>query len=309
MNAYRFTIPLNRPLVLKGQTYTTRDGVLLERDGDWAEASPLPGFSSESVEDVIAALRDQSSDAEKNPASLAFALSALQTPIVGRLEVPLNLLLMGDRDRVLASAKSVTVSDCDAVKLKVGRGELAADIQLVRQVRELLPERVRLRLDANQAWELEQACRFADALEGVELEYIEEPLRDPNQLEELFARTGIRYALDETLLGTGSETLLEKWPHTAALICKPTLLGGRSAIESLMATGKLLVFSSAFESGIGIARIMQLAAEFSPEIPAGLDTLDWMTECLLLNSPQKNGGCLMLESCVVDAAKLERIEL
>ena len=303
MNAYRFKIPLVSPLKLKGKTYSHREGVLLERDGQWAEASPLPGFSSETIDDVIAALRG----AQENPASLKFALSALDESFSAPVEVPWNYLLLGDREQVLSGVEKCKASDCRAVKLKVGSREMHAAISLVKEIHEMLPDNMQLRIDANQTWTLPDAARFCKALKDIELEYIEEPLQDSSQLEKLYSRTGVKYALDETLLYHDS---IESWPNVAALICKPTILGGREAVDRLAATGKPVVFSAAFESGVGIARIAQLAAEFSPQIPAGLDTLDWLTEDLLENSPVKRGGKFMvLETPKVDATLLERIEL
>ena len=136
---------------------------------------------------------------------------------------------------------------------------------------------------------------------------MEEPLQDSNLLEELYARTGARYALDETLL---RERQIEAWPNVVALVCKPTILGGRDRIQQLVATGKPVIFSAAFESGVGVARIAQLAAELSPEHAAGLDTLDWLADDLLIQSPKKQNDMFVVpETLDVAKAKLEAIEL
>ncbi|MDA8563450.1 o-succinylbenzoate synthase [Mariniblastus sp.] len=303
MNAYRFSIPLTRPLTLKGETYTTREGVLIERDGKWAEASPLLGFSLDSIDDVIAGLRGEQGRSK----SFEFALSALEEPAVERIAVPWNFLLVGDRDRVMAGVDRCVESCCKAAKLKVGRGDLRAEIELVWAVRERLPSEVQLRLDANQAWTLDEAALFIESLQGIDLEYIEEPLQDPQQLEELFSRTGVRYALDETLT---HHELIDAWPNAAALICKPTILGGRVAVERLAAAGKPITFTAAFESGVGIARIVQLAAEFSPDRAAGIDTIEWLEDDLLMHSPSKQDGIFsVVGEPVAERSKLEPIEL
>ena len=86
--------------------------------------------------------------------------------------------------------------------------------------------------------------------------------------------------------------------------------GGREAIGRLARTGKPIVFSAAFESGVGISLIAQLAAEFSPQLAAGLDTLDWLANDLLIESPTKRDGLFSIASePVVDTSRLERIEL
>ncbi|MFN3189704.1 MAG: o-succinylbenzoate synthase [Aureliella sp.] len=288
VKAYRFRIKLVSELNLKGGLHRFREGVLLERDGYWAEASPLPGFSRESIGDVISALRGE----QTPPASLRFAWTQLETPIKAPIEVPFNRLLLGDANTILDSLKQPSAASCPAVKLKVGRGNLHSELQLVRRVRDRLPQNTQLRLDANRAWTFEQAQEAAEHLSGIDLDYIEEPLTEPGRLEELHKLTGLRYALDETLI---EGTNLSDWPNAVAMICKPTILGGRDAILRLADTGKPVVFSAAFESGIGIAHIVQLASEFSPHLPAGLDTLDWLSEDLLEISPTKNAGMLRFE--------------
>ena len=307
MNAFRFKIPFTKPIALKGREYANREGILLEQDGQWAEASPLPGFSSETIEEVIAALRGE----QAVPASLQFALQSLEEPITEPIKVPWNGLLLGDREQVLANVETCVQSGCRAAKLKVGRQDLEVEIGRVKEVRKRLPAQVRLRLDANQAWSLDEAVMFFQATNGLDLEYVEEPLQDARLLEELFSQTGAKYALDETLLGAklSDESCLDPWPNAAALICKPTILGGRKSVEGLAGSGKPIVFSSAFESGIGVVRIAQLAAEFSPQLAAGLDTLDWLSEDLLLDSPQKQNEMFVVSPIMnVDMSRLEAIE-
>ena len=177
---------------------------------------------------------------------------------------------------------------------------------MIKRLRSCLADGIKIRLDANQAWEFEDAKCFIERVAGIEFEYIEEPLRNPERLEELHGLTGVRYALDETLV---THQALDMWPHAAAMICKPTILGGRQSVERLVKTGKPVVFSAAFESGIGIVRVMQLASSFSPEVPAGLDTLDWLSDDLLLNSPEKRDGLMIVDGIDVEKNSLERIEL
>ncbi|MCH2177470.1 MAG: o-succinylbenzoate synthase [Mariniblastus sp.] len=303
MRAFRFRIPFKAPVLLKGRSYTGRQGVLLESKGQWSEASPLPGFSSETIDEVVAALRGK----QKPPASLNFALSALDEPFIESLSVPYNFLLLGAAKQIAERAVECQLSNCRAVKIKVGQDSLEGDIELVKEVREALPENMELRLDANQAWGFEEAVSFVESLEDLDFQYIEEPLRDPLRMEELHRLTGVKYALDESLVDANS---LDPWPSAAALICKPSLLGGRQAVEELARSGKPIVFSAAFESGVGIMRIIQLAAEFSPNIPAGLDTLAWLADDLLLESLQKKDGLLTTPRHIeVNQVELEEVLL
>lgn len=64
---------------------------------------------------------------------------------------------------------------CDVIYVKVGRGE-QVDLEIVRQVREAIGDR-RLRVDANEAWDLLTAQRMIRALAPYGLEFVEQPTR------------------------------------------------------------------------------------------------------------------------------------
>lgn len=88
-----------------------------------------------------------------------------------------------------------------AVKVKVGRPDVAEDVDRLAAVREVIgPERL-LMVDANQRWTLDAATRAITALGQVGIEWFEEPLRadDLAGHVELKRRTGARIALGENV--------------------------------------------------------------------------------------------------------------
>lgn len=68
-----------------------------------------------------------------------------------------------------------------AFKLKVGFGR-DRDLANLRALRDTLGPRVRLMVDANQAWSLDEALAIQEALADFELGWIEEPLRADSPL-------------------------------------------------------------------------------------------------------------------------------
>lgn len=147
-----------------------------------------------------------------------------------------------------------------------------------------------VRADANRAWNESQALEFASALEGLDvqalqrIEFVEEPLQQcyGNQgrwnladqieaLERTYFHTGIRYALDESIADIVSRhdsdfiaieaELMNVFPNgsrgCAAFVLKPALLGLELSIQlARLAKTNLrigVVFSSCFDSGIGLA--------------------------------------------------------
>jgi o-succinylbenzoate synthase len=199
--------------------------------------------------------------------------------------VPVNALVSGSPDEVLEGARRVRSAGYRAVKLKVGGRAIEEDIESVRALNEELGEAVALRLDANRAWSLEEAERFVRGAAGLRFEYIEEPVADPAQLPS-FARTcGVPVALDESLAGMEPEAL-EDHGYARAAVLKPTLLGGLSRTlrfaDLALRLGIEPVISSAYESGLGTAALVALAAGVGDEeVPAGLDTYRWLGEDLL----------------------------
>jgi o-succinylbenzoate synthase len=120
---------------------------------------------------------------------------------------------------------------------------------------------------------MDAALTFARRIEGVRLDYLEEPLRDPADLAVLWFDTRLPLALDESLENTEPADLQGKG-FAAAAVLKPTLLGGvartlRFATQA-HALGIRPVLSGAFESGVAMRGHVALAAA-TGAAPAGLD--------------------------------------
>ena len=227
--AFRYSLRLKTPVRWKGIDLAYREGVLLQESeagqaDRWADAAPLPGFSSDSLEEVIGCLPAWAAgtlpDAERVPPALAWALRCLQvSEPFGVTEVPTAALLSGDPGDILAQCMELNGSFCTAAKLKIGKDEPEADAALVRAVRSTLGPDVTLRLDANRAWTLEQAQLFEAALGDVEFAFLEEPVRTPSALRAFDAVTRLPLALDESLVE--GEVSLDDCPMCGRLCSNP----------------------------------------------------------------------------------------
>jgi O-succinylbenzoate synthase len=277
------------------------------------ETSPLPGFSRESLDDAAEQLRglassmvgrevtddwvDPDGDFSRELDSMDLApsvrfglelalwdlyaasrgrsLAELVTPHP-RPTVPVSALISGPPDKALEETRRIRSAGYEAVKLKVGERAVEDDVELVHAVNGELGDAVALRLDANRAWSLEEAERFARGTAGLRFEYVEEPLADPAQLPSFVGTSGVPVALDESLAGMEPEAL-EEHPYARAVVLKPTLLGGLSRTlrfaKRASDLGMKPVISSAYETGIGTAALVALAAGVGEGgVPAGLDT-------------------------------------
>jgi O-succinylbenzoate synthase len=213
--------------------------------------------------------------------SRARSLSDLITPHL-RASVPVNALIP---DRALEEALRARSAGYETVKLKVGERPVEDDVELVHAFNEELGNAVALRLDANRAWSLEEAERFVRGTAGLRFEYVEEPLADPTFLPTFARNHSVPVALDESLAGMEPEEL-ENHGYARAVALKPTLLGGISRTLRFASRAARLgmepVISSAYETGVGTAALVALAAGVGDaEVPAGLDTYRRLAEDVL----------------------------
>ena len=204
---------------------------------------------------------------------------------------PVNGLAVGSGTVLEMECEELRNGGFKAVKLKVGQLTILQDIERVRLARKILGDEIALRLDANRAWEWEDALKFAEAVQDFNIEYCEEPLLDSNKLEQLHLQTGMPLALDETLWYAPTPISDAPAKHVSlsgirALILKPSILGGwnntKMWIEHAQKNGIHCVLSSCFESGLGLNWIAFMANELlSEKFPAGLDTSKWFEQDLI----------------------------
>src|SRR5215210_975057 len=201
------------------------------------------------------------------------ALPQLVAPSL-RAEVPVNGLLSGTPVEVWEEARRMRDAGYRSVKLKVGSRTVAENVGLVRALGAELGDGISLRLDANRAWIYEEAAEFVRGTPC--FEYVEEPLADPARLPDLARDFGVPVALDESLVGMDPEEL-DMHRYARAFVLKPTLLGGISqtlrVAQRARGLGVTPVVSAAYESGVGIAALVALAAGIGDRpVPVGLDT-------------------------------------
>jgi len=193
------------------------------------------------------------------------------------------------------------------VKVKVGKDPVEDALRTSR-LAEALEQRMggkaRLRLDANQAWAVEDAVRFVGKLSDRALsltEYLEEPVV-PGSLVADWAlltqqtQARVHLAADESLTEghISVEDLATCEAPIAALILKPSLQGLERTLDLArwaLARGVRPVLSSAFESGVALCHLAVLAASMAPQpwLPEtrvsgyhGLGTFTHLAEDVLL---------------------------
>lgn len=181
--------------------------------------------------------------------SLACAVEMALWDILGRsLEVPVSTLLgglvreevpvafcMGLTDSGTASeiALRALAGGWSVLKTKIGI-DLRADIERVHKIVEATNGRLRLRLDANQALDRVSALSFLQAVEGLPIEYVEQPLPvgDYTGHRTLRDRTTVPVAINEdAYLAGGMARAIEHQSLDAAVVDIEGATGVRGLTE------------------------------------------------------------------------------
>ncbi len=181
-----------------------------------------------------------------------------------------------DRAGAAASAEAARRAGFRCVKLKVGIGD---DAGRVAAVRAALGPQALLRLDANGAWDVEQAAHTIPALAAASLELVEEPVHGIGPLRELRERVAVRIAMDETAAVPGALA-----SGAADAVClKLGRCGGISGLLAcatlVRASGAEAYVASTFDGPLGIAAALHAAAALRIDAPCGLATLDLFADC------------------------------
>jgi O-succinylbenzoate synthase len=122
----------------------------------------------------------------------------------------------------------------------------------------------RIRVDANGAWNVDEAEHAFHSFAEFDLEYVEQPCAGLDELAELRERThymDILIAADESIRKAEDPLLVANAVAADVLVLKAQPLGGIGAVVNLSSQVSLpLVLSSALESSVGIAMGLYAAA-------------------------------------------------
>jgi L-alanine-DL-glutamate epimerase-like enolase superfamily enzyme len=192
-----------------------------------------------------------------------------------KARVPVNATLTAlDRAGAAEQAARAVQAGFECLKLKVGVGD---DAGRVAAARAAAGPRVKLRLDANGAWGVEEAVRAIDALSPAGLELVEEPTHGLQAIREVRERVAVRVAIDETAAEPGA-----LGAGVADAVClKISRCGGiaglLAAATLVRAHGAEVYLASTLDGPLGIAAAVHAAAALASRGPiahCGLATLE-----------------------------------
>ena len=189
-----------------------------------------------------------------------------------RVEVNATLTA-ADRATAAEQAAHAVAAGFGCLKVKVG---LPDDAGRVAAVRAAAGPHARLRLDANGAWDVEQAVRSIEALAPAGLELVEEPVHGLQAMRRVREQVAVRIAIDETAGEPGALAA-----GIADAVClKISRCGGigplLAAAALVRASGAEVYLASTLDGPLGVAAALHAAAALASRGPlpaCGLATL------------------------------------
>jgi o-succinylbenzoate synthase len=202
---------------------------------------------------------------------------------LGLSGIPINgLIWMGTRDEMMAQIYERIRQGFRCLKLKVGAIDFEDEISLLNTIRqEFDAGLLEIRLDANGAFQPDEALAKLERLSHFNIHSIEQPIKAGMReaMSALCLQSPIPIALDEELIVVQDleekRSLLDQI-RPAYIILKPALHGSFSGCEEWCKLasehGISWWFTSALESNIGLNAISQYVAAKGYERPQGLGT-------------------------------------
>jgi O-succinylbenzoate synthase len=279
----------------------------------FGEAAPLHGFSTESFDDVrkelsgiaeLAAGFEEAKDLQtlrdfigeiKFTSSVRFAIeqavismllkkdpSLLQEILsVAKSVINVNAVI-GIENNAIEAIRHKVEKGYITFKIKVGRNDFKDDLNLVKIIRAEFGKELKIRLDANGKWSLEEAKSNLEKLSHYNIEYIEEPCSGIENLIALSTFAPLPVAIDESLKNLSDAYGIIEETKISFLIIKPMISGGFFETLEIIARGALkeknIIISSSFETPLGKSLLVLLSSLTHHSYAHGLDTANLFEE-------------------------------
>lgn len=243
------------PMATRFRGVDVREALLMQGPAGWTEFSPFVEYDDIEASTWLAGAIDFGWNARPPALRDAIAVNAT-VPAVTATEVPAVL---------------ERFDGCRTAKVKVAEpGQvLADDVARVRAVRTVMGPEGRIRIDANGGWNVDEAEHAIHALARFDLEYVEQPCAEVDelaQLRERIAYLDIPIAADESVRKADDPLRVARAGAADLLVIKAQPLGGvHRALEIVAAAGLPVVVSSALDTSVGLAMGVALAAAL-PEL-------------------------------------------
>lgn len=294
---FYYQLDLKQPISIQKKKLTSREGFLLKLDHEdgsigYGDICPLPSLSRESLKQVYDQLKQvdfSSFDHHRLFPSVVFGIQSAMKPIITKpFSMTYSFLCSGSFDKILSQIKT---TQAHSLKIKVSG---LTNTETAQVLQAAVQRHKKIRIDGNQKWSYEEALDLLNLFSCKDFEYIEEPCLTKQESLKLASSTGFPIALDESICEIQPFDL----PFIQKIIFKPTVYPFFSWMKN-----KPIVYSSSFESGLGLYHILLRSQKHSREIP-GIDTYKYLKEDVLIECLSFNDSTVTINPPILNINRL-----
>ncbi len=267
MRLHLLSLPLREPYKLAMGPVAAFDSLLVEviagqgvRTAGWGEATILTGYTDETVDGAWATaqrlaaalvgtdassggrlLRDAFPTAPFTVSAFRSAIEFAAEPLLLAGDAPRRVPLLAglnatDQAGIEAEMEAAIAAGFGTLKVKVGF-DAEADLARCRLIQRLNAGRLRLRVDGNQGFTREEACRFAAALDADSIELLEQPCAagDWDAAVAVARVAAVPMMLDESIYGPDDIRRAADLGCARFIKLKLMKMGGVAALEAGLA--------------------------------------------------------------------------
>ncbi|WP_191859431.1 o-succinylbenzoate synthase [Hanstruepera ponticola] len=218
----------------------------------------------------------------------------------GKSSIPINgLIWMGTKAFMKSQIEEKIRSGFRCIKMKIGAIDFETEYELLQSIRQdFSANDIELRVDANGAFNKNEALEKLKRLSDLELHSIEQPIKSGQKQEmaRLCEYSPLPIALDEELIGIFDVTNKAKLIQTIKpqyIILKPSFVGGWQGSQEWIDLSENQNIgwwiTSALESNVGLNAIAQWTYTLSNSLPQGLGTGGLFTNNIVSPLHVENG--------------------
>jgi len=258
----------------------------------YGEVSPLVGFSNEIIEDCKREIEDLINDSffideisaiksKLNNQNISPSLGFGIEQIVLSLELMYSSEFYAENYRFMDVVSNGLVgiktlsqtlqeithlidNNFGTIKLKVGRDNFDEDFATVKSINDRFSSQIKLRLDVNGKWSYDEAMYNIKKLSPFNIEYIEQPVKEKNELITLAKEFGDIIVPDECIETMQDAIELIDSGLLKFIVLKPSirfgLFGTIKITEHANSMNVNVIITSAFETIIGRSTLLFLAS-------------------------------------------------
>lgn len=198
----------------------------------------------------------------------------------------------------IEKAKFLMYSGFGTLKIKTGRNNFDEDLGTISEIRNVVGDEIKIRIDSNGRWNLYEAITYLKKLEPLKIEYAEQPVNTLEEFIQLKKETTIPLAPDESIRSLDDAKRFIENDAADCLVLKPMMLGGILTSLDIINQSKQerikTIITSSFQSAIGRKVDVLTAALVNNGSGHGLSIADYFENDLIFPVDVVKNGKIVL---------------